>query len=142
MQFEDALKAQHELQINSFGKDPKLLSEEERADWIRWNVLALSDEMHEALAEVGWKPWATSRHVNRAAYISELVDAFHFFMNLMLVVDCTSDEFLAKYAEKRKINIKRQEDGYDGVTGKCRMCKRAFDDPAVSCTYLACDWDE
>lgn len=142
MQFQDAINAQHELQKSSFGKDPKNLNPEERADWIRWNILALQDELHEALAETGWKPWATSRHVNRAAYISELVDAFHFFMNLMLVVDCSAEEFLAKYAEKRKINIKRQEDGYDGVAGKCRMCKRAFDDPAVSCTALACDWDE
>jgi len=142
MNFDDALQAQLELQKNSFGSDPTKLEGEDRLEWIRWNMLALSDELHEALAETGWKPWATSKHVNRAAYISELVDAFHFFMNLMLVVDCSAEEFLAKYAEKRKINIKRQEDGYDGVAGKCRMCKRAFDDPAVGCTILACDWDE
>ena len=142
MQFEDALKAQLELQKNSFGSDPTDLDDEGKVEWIRWNVLALEDELHEALAETGWKPWATSKHVNRAAYISELVDAFHFLMNLMLVVDCSADEFLNKYAEKRKINIKRQEDGYDGITGKCRMCHRAIDDPAVSCTAFICGWDE
>lgn len=140
--FQDALNAQRKLQINSFGKDPVGLEGEERSDWIRWNVLALEDELHEALAETGWKPWATSNHLNRAAYVSELVDAFHFFMNLMLVADCNAEEFLNKYVEKRKINIKRQEEGYDGIAGKCRMCKRAFDDPAVTCTVLACEWDE
>lgn len=142
MQLTDALKAQLELQKKSFGSDPTKLEGDERADWIRWNVLALQDELHEALQETGWKPWATSRHVNRAAYISELVDAFHFFMNLMLVVDCSADEFLDKYAEKRQINVQRQAEGYDGVTGKCRMCNRALDDPAVTCTPLACMWDE
>lgn len=142
MQFEDALQAQYELQLKSFGSDPKSLDKDERADFIRWNVLALTDELHEALAETGWKPWASSKYVNRDAYVSELVDAFHFLMNLMLVVDCSAEEFLAKYAEKRKINVKRQEDGYDGVTGKCSMCKRAFDDPAVDCKPLACAWDE
>lgn len=142
MQFTDALKAQLELQKKSFGSDPTKLQGDERADWIRWNVLALQDELHEALQETGWKPWATSRHVNRAAYISELVDAFHFFMNLMLVVDCSAEEFLDKYAEKRKINVQRQAEGYDGVANKCRMCGRALDDPAVTCSPIACMWDE
>jgi dimeric dUTPase (all-alpha-NTP-PPase superfamily) len=142
MQFEDALEAQLELQKGSFKKDPTKLEGDERADWIRWNMLALQDEMHEALAETGWKPWATSRHINREAYISELVDAFHFFMNLMLVVDCSAHEFLDKYAEKRKINIIRQQKGYDGIAGKCRVCKRAYDDAAVKCTVLTCGWDD
>ncbi len=138
MQFEDALKAQLELQEKSFGMDPTTLDDAGKVEWIRWNVLALEDELHEALAETGWKPWATSKHVNRAAYISELVDAFHFLMNLMIVVDCSADEFLAKYAEKRKINVKRQADGYDGVRGKCGRCGRALDDEAVTCTMIRC----
>lgn len=136
--FELALKAQHELQVNSFGADPKQLAGQEATEWIRWNVLALEDELHEALAEVGWKPWATSRHINRDAYISELVDSFHFLMNLMLVVDCTADEFLEKYFEKRGVNAARQAAGYDGVTGKCSKCKRALDDAAVACTVNVC----
>tara|TARA_R110000796_G_scaffold39383_4_gene98278 strand:+ start:8527 stop:8955 length:429 start_codon:yes stop_codon:yes gene_type:complete len=138
MQFEDALKAQLELQKKSFGTDPTMLDDEQKMDFIRWNVLALEDELHEALAETGWKPWATSKHVNRAAYIAELVDAFHFLMNLMLVVDCSADEFLQKYAEKRKINVQRQVEGYDGVKGKCGRCHRALDDKAVTCTMIRC----
>jgi dimeric dUTPase (all-alpha-NTP-PPase superfamily) len=141
MQFEDALKAQLELQIKSFGSDPTKLSDTEKLEWIRWNVLALADELHEALAETGWKPWAKSKHINRDAYVSELVDAFHFLMNLMLVVDCSADEFLKKYFEKRGINADRQADGYDGVRGKCASCKRALDDPAVECTIIRCSND-
>src|SRR3546814_16501718 len=32
-------------------------------EYIKNQVLALLDEGHEALNEVGWKPWASSRHV-------------------------------------------------------------------------------
>jgi dimeric dUTPase (all-alpha-NTP-PPase superfamily) len=142
MQFEDALNEQLKLLVNSFKKDPTQLTNEEKMDWIRWNILALEDELHEALAETGWKPWSTSQHINRDAFVSELVDAFHFLMNLMLVVDCSAEEFLAKYMQKRGINAKRQAEGYDGVTGKCRNCKRALDDPAVACTVISCQWDD
>lgn len=136
---QEALDAQHKLQIDSFGNDPKSLTDDQKVEWIRWNVLALEDELHEALQEVGWKPWAKSKHVNRDAYISELVDAFHFLMNLMLVVDCSADEFLDKYFEKRKVNQKRQAEGYDGVSNKCARCHRALDDAAVNCTSEECD---
>lgn len=136
---QEALDAQHNLQIDSFGNDPKSLTDDQKVEWIRWNVLALEDELHEALQEVGWKPWAKSKHVNRDAYISELVDAFHFLMNLMLVVDCSADEFLDKYFEKRKVNQKRQAEGYDGVSNKCARCRRALDDAAVNCTSEECD---
>lgn len=138
MNFTDALKAQLELQIKSYGSDPRDLDDEGKLEWIRWNMLALEDELHEALAEVGWKPWAKSKHINRDAFISELVDAFHFLMNLMLIVDCDADEFLAKYFEKRGINAARQAAGYDGVAGKCQTCKRALDDVAVLCTEDKC----
>jgi len=142
MTFEKALEAQLQLQINSFGANPKTLDDEQKVEWIRWNVLALEDELHELLAETGWKPWATSKHVNRDAFISELVDSFHFMMNLMLVVDCSAQEFLEKYFIKRGINEKRQAEGYDGIDGKCSHCHRALDDEAVNCTISFCDWDD
>lgn len=142
MELQDAINAQYELQKNSFGADPKSLDINDSLEWIRWNVLALEDELHELLAETGWKPWAKSKHINRDAYVSELVDAFHFLMNLMIVVDCDADEFLAKYAEKRGLNAQRQAEGYDGVSGKCVKCKRALDDTAVLCTVDLCEQED
>lgn len=142
MSFQDALDAQYELQKKSFNNDPKDLVVEDQLEWVRWNVLALQDELHEALAETGWKPWASKKFINRDAYVSELVDAFHFLMNLMLVVDCSADEFLDKYFEKRGLNEKRQAEGYDGVSGKCSVCKRALDDENVFCTEGTCaSWE-
>ena len=103
--------------------------------------VALVDELHEALAEIGWKPWASSMHFNQDAVRGELVDAFHFFMNLCLVSGVSAQDLIDGYIAKSAQNIKRQADGYDGVSTKCTRCKRALDDPAVHCTDEICDAD-
>lgn len=126
------LKAQLQLQLESYGKDPRTLDGDERADFVRWNAFALEDEIHEALGEIGWKPWATSRHLNAEAFIKEMVDAWHFFMNLLLVAggelglepDELATMFEDRYFAKRKVNAQRQTDGYDGVSSKCENCHR------------------
>ena len=128
-----AFRDQEDLQIDSYNGSPALLTDEGKIEFIRWNILALEDELHEALGEVGWKPWATSRHINRAAYRGELVDAFHFFMNLCLVVGISAEELLNEYRKKRALNAERQLEGYDGVSSKCPACGRALDDPATTC---------
>lgn len=104
-----------------------------RMSYLRTQALALTDELHEALAETGWKPWATSNHLNRDAYAGELADVFIFFMNLMLTADITPSELMDLVKAKQIKNMQRQDDGYDGVATKCPQCKRAYDDDAVSC---------
>lgn len=122
---------QRELQLRTYGADPGSITDpNERVQFIKDMTLALTDELHEFLGEVGWKPWATSRHVNEEAAKGELVDAFHFFMNLCMVVNMNADELFIKYQEKRTRNQRRQAEGYDGIQGKCLGCKRAFDDLA------------
>lgn len=132
------LVTQERLQAEAYGVEFDRLTPEYRAQFIRDNMLALQDELHEALGEVGWKPWATSRHVNIEPFISEMVDAFHFFMNLLLATGMYPDEiarlFYSKYMEKAKRNAERQLEGYDGVSTKCPDCKRALDDVGVACT--------
>lgn len=125
---------QEALQRDSYGKSPREIeTDEERIKFIKDMIMAAEDELHEALNEVGWKPWATSRHINVEAFKGELVDAFHFFMNLCMVVDMGPVELYERYLEKRQRNAQRQLDGYDGVASKCPVCKRALDDPGVSC---------
>jgi dimeric dUTPase (all-alpha-NTP-PPase superfamily) len=125
---DEIFQKQLALQIGSFGGDPSQLDQDEKIDYIKSMTLAASDELHEALAEVGWKPWATSRHINRDAYLGELIDVLHFWVNLCLVVGADANEIRERYAEKASRNAKRQAEGYDGVTGKCEACKRALDD--------------
>lgn len=125
---------QRRLQEDSYGFNFDTMTEEERVLFARDQILALLDEAHEALAEIGWKPWATSRHMNRDAFVSELVDAWHFLMNLLLAAQVKPHEFFSLYIAKNEKNAKRQREGYDGVSTKCPACKRAYDDDAVYCT--------
>ena len=132
-QLQEWLRTQRELQEESYGFDFDEMTTEDRVEFITWNVLALTDELHEALAETGWKPWATSRHINLDAFKGELIDAFHFMGNLFLAAGMSADEVMRRYRKKRQVNADRQADGYDGVTTKCPVCKRALDDDAVKC---------
>lgn len=124
---------QRAMQEKNFGSDPYQLEGDTRLQFYKDMHIALVDELHEALGEMGWKPWATSKHFNEAAVQGELVDAFHFFMNLCMTAGMTPGMLFEKYQAKRAKNIKRQEDGYDGISTKCPHCRRALDDDAVNC---------
>lgn len=126
------LEAQQMLQENSFGMKLKEMSDTQRIDYIRWNVVALEHELHEALDETGWKPWANARHINRDAYVGELIDAFHFLMNLLLAVEVTDQEMTEKYWAKHRVNAERQATGtYNGFTEKDGD-GRALDEPHIT----------
>lgn len=139
--FRGAYEHQMDMQVNVFGDGVPLheYPDHRKVKFIAEQVLAATDELHEALDEVGWKSWASSNHVNEEAFKGELVDAFHFFMNLMGVVEMTPDELLERYFRKAEKNLKRQQDGYDGVSTKCPGCKRALDDDAVKCRIESTD---
>jgi dimeric dUTPase (all-alpha-NTP-PPase superfamily) len=139
MMLKHMMALQKQMQVKHYGADPGSLEGEERIQFIKDMKLALEAELQEALDEVGWKPWATSRHVNEEAFKGELVDAWHFFMNLCLVANMGPQELYDRYLAKRQKNIARQVAGYDGVTGKCPQCKRALDDEAVTCTEEVCN---
>lgn len=127
------MEAQKKLQEEVFGHDFASMSTEDRIEFITWNILAATDELHEALNEVGWKPWASSKHINTESFKSELIDVYHFLMNLFIVAGMDEDEVKAAYFAKRAKNVKRHEVGYDGVNGKCGWCKRSYDDDGVAC---------
>jgi len=129
---ETIFKMQADLQVEKMGGHPYDFLQPLKIQFIKDMILALEDELHEAMGEVGWKPWATSRHINHDAYRNELVDALHFFVNLCLVDGMDAQELFDRYVDKNAKNHKRQEDGYDGLN-KCPGCKRALDDEAVKC---------
>lgn len=116
--------------INGYDLDEQTV--EQRIANIKENVLACTDELHEALGEVGWKQWATSRHINEDALKKELIDAACFLINLMHHAGMTADEFFTLYLAKNKRNFERQAEGYDGVSTKCPHCSRALDDVGIS----------
>lgn len=136
------LRAQDEFQRETFGYEFEKMTGTQKMEYIRWNMLALQNELHEALDEADWKPWTSQppneRGLNLEAYVSELADAFHFFMNLLLVPGVPPEEmaiaFTQRYFAKREKNIQRQAEGYNGKTGKCAGCKRDLADAGVRCS--------
>lgn len=140
MDFAEFLGLQLALQAEGLGIDLPGFNTEERVNYIHYNTTGISAEIHEALDETSWKPWANGDpYINRDLYMKELIDALHFLGNLFLVVMPNSPTPIAdlaaeieeRYKHKRVVNIKRQEDGYDGKTGKCPGCKRALEDVDV-----------
>lgn len=121
------LKDTLELQREYFGNDLHALEGKAREIEILIQSYSATEELHEATAEVSWKPWAKSDYFNREAYIGELVDALHFIANLLCIARCTDEELTAAYMEKMERNRARQRSGYTG-TDKCTGCKRAVDD--------------
>jgi hypothetical protein len=137
---ENVFSTQAEFQRVYFGHDFETMSRNERIDYVRWNILALLDEMHEALAEVGWKPWALAKYFNKHSFQGELVDAFHFFVNLCLASGMDAQALMKRYHRKQRVNRERQDNGYDGVKSKCPLCKRAYDDADVKCAKTQIEW--
>jgi len=115
------------LQNDYYDHQLPILDEQPLIQFITWNTLAAEDELHEALNEVSWKPWASAEFVNREAFIGELVDALHFIGNMLAGVGCTDEELSEAYEEKMIRNRARMTDGYTGLE-KCSICKRSKDD--------------
>jgi hypothetical protein len=137
----DRLTEMFELQYKlqqSYGAVPDRMAPRERIQYVKDMVLAATIELGEALNETQWKPWALgSNRIDVDPYVGELVDAWHFLMNLILAAgyqpEEAADQLYERYLVKRGVNEKRAAEGYDGVSTKCVSCRRALDDQAVSC---------
>jgi dimeric dUTPase (all-alpha-NTP-PPase superfamily) len=114
---------QLQLQRESFGVDPTQLEGEDRDHFVQAMSTALVVELGEALQEISWKPWASGQWFRREAYLEELIDVLHFWMNLVLVATDRPEELLTAYMIKHDVNAKRQADGYTG-DNKCPECGR------------------
>lgn len=135
------LRQMMELQFalqRELGTDIEKMTPTELMAFVREQVLACEDELHEALQETGWKTWAKNPHINEEAFRAELIDAWQFLMNLMWVAGMTPEMLFVGHAKKVTKNFKRHQDKYDGVSTKCPTCRRAYDDEAVLCEPDIC----
>ena len=122
------LESTRRLQEEAF--DVKFpLTRDQLADYVTYNMAALTAELGEFAQEVQWKPWAQPRgNVNRAAAVKELIDVGHFLANLAVALGVTDEEWERLYRAKQELNRQRQVSGYDSKSTKCPSCKRALDD--------------
>jgi phosphoribosyl-ATP pyrophosphohydrolase len=124
------LESMRHLQETSFGVDYSKLHGDALADYLTENAFALSDELHEMMAETTWKTWARNRGtVNREAFANEAVDLLHFVANLLNAAGVTDDELWDLYRAKQERNAARQAHGYDSRASKCPNCRRELDKP-------------
>lgn len=134
MDLAELIQHHDELQrkFEPVGRAPQDIDDgEELIQFFKDMHIALCDEMFEMMKEVGWKPWATSRHLNIEEVRGELIDALHFWLNLWMATfsSLATPEYMAGvlddgYMRKNAVNAERQEQDYDGVTGKCPECHR------------------
>lgn len=75
--------------------------------------MALLDEVHEFMRELNWKPWKKKRkEIELDKIHGELVDCWHFLMQLSLMWGLGPDELFEGYLVKNGINHQRQDGGY------------------------------
>ena len=114
----------------------------ELIEYIRWNMLAIDDELAEVRQAISWKPWQHDEpYADRNEIVKECVDVLHFVANILCAAGATDEELDVEYLKKMQKNADRQKNGYrvldDGM--KCTKCNRALDDYDVSsCNDMLC----
>ena len=124
------------LQKEYFNADPRSFRGEERAEYIRTNILAAVAELIEMLDEVTWKPWSSEEPgviKSKESFISESVDVGHFVANALLAGGATDSEYWSSYNSKMQRNRDRmsKSGGYQASKNKCPKCKRELDAPGA-----------
>ncbi len=102
------------------------------ADFIMMQKQCIDDEIQELLQAIGgseignasWKYWKTSHKIAKEKKFSELsedekkeahmevIDIWHFFMNIMLILGIDSKMMTNYYFSKNEENGRRQNEGY------------------------------
>lgn len=111
-------------------------------EYIRWNMLAIDDELAEVRKAISWKPWQHDKpYADRQEILKECVDVLHFVANILVASGATDKDLDSEYLKKMQVNADRQKKGYvvlaEGV--KCSTCFRALDDYDTSqCNEVNC----
>lgn len=119
---ENKLKKMFEIQNNTqqfLGNWDKIKNESDKQQYINQMLLACYEEVTEIMRETAYKNpnivkfgWKKKQEWNLDNYKDEIIDLFHFLMNLSLVVGMNDEEFFDRYIKKNKKNIERQKNGY------------------------------
>lgn len=76
--------------------------------YVRDVVLCATDELHEVLGEVNWKPWKNNSGIkNLENYREEMADVLHFILDLYLAAGLTGKDIVHDYLLKHRKNLER-----------------------------------
>lgn len=150
--FNKWLEKTRELQESVYNADYSVFHSDEPQDlntlieYIRWNMLAIDDELAEVRKAISWKPWQhDAPYADRHEIIKECVDVLHFVANILCAAGATDEELDYEYIAKMEKNAARQKLGYKVLASgmKCTACSRALDDYDTSaCRETACPQKE
>jgi dimeric dUTPase (all-alpha-NTP-PPase superfamily) len=73
---------------------------------------ALVHEAIELQRETNWKWWKKENAMNKDKIQEEIIDIWHFLIQLSIEAGLDSKKMLEKYVQKNEENLKRQEKGY------------------------------
>lgn len=128
------LGMQRNLQVTGYGGDPGQMDLPTKIQYLKDMKLGIESELQELLDETDWKPWTVGeRKINYDGAKKELVDCWHFIMNMMLALNMSTDDLYKMYMKKHQVNADRMASGtYDGKSTKCPGCKRALEDVSLT----------
>lgn len=90
-----------------------------RQQYINQMILALHEESVEIMKETAYKNpnlvpfgWKKNQFENTEKFKEEIIDIFHFIINLSIISGMDAEELFKRYINKNKENIKRQKINY------------------------------
>ncbi len=96
-------------------KWPVDISTKDSQQHVRDTVLKGVEEMFESLAHLkNWKPHRLTQNTDfdHDAFLEEYVDAFNYFLSVLVMLGITPEELFEAYAKKDKIIHERINRGY------------------------------
>lgn len=109
--FELQIKFQ-ELLGNTISEYESFIILHDNVELLKNQLLAIFSEIGEALQELPWKPWKKNQDFNLYKFRMELIDMFHFLINLFLLSGMNAEDTIKLFKQKNEINLRRQKDGY------------------------------
>jgi len=94
---------------------PVDIKQKESQQLLRDTALKGVEEMFEALGHLkNWKPHRNTEieEFDRDEFLEEIVDAFNYFLSILVLTGVTSEELFATYVKKDDIIHKRLQTGY------------------------------
>ena len=94
---------------------PVNIAEKKSQQTLRDTALKGVEEMFEALQHLkNWKPHRETEdsEFDRAAFLEEVVDAFNYFLSVLVLVGVDDEEFFEAYKKKHDVILARLRTGY------------------------------
>ena len=100
---------------DSYNAWPLDISKKSSQIQLRETALKGVEEMFEALQHLkNWKPHRKTEmpEINREEFLEEIVDAFNYFLSLIILIGVDVDEFYSAFLKKDEIIRGRLNEGY------------------------------